>query len=106
MSKAPKPLQGLSAFPRWVILAVGAVIWLAAWFAKLPKWMATLAAVTVGLVWMFDNHIRTSAGLSEAKRRERTRNLAIALALVGMVALFYGATIIRLGPNALNRPIY
>ncbi len=99
-------MAGLGAFPRWVILAVGSVIWLAAWFAKLPKWMATLTAVAVGLVWMFDNYIRTSAGLSEAKRRERTRNLAIALALAALVTLFYAATIIRLGPNALNRPTY
>jgi hypothetical protein len=55
---------------------------------------------------MLDNYIRTSAGLSDAKRRERTRNLAIALALAGLVALFYAATLIRLGPNALNRPVY
>jgi hypothetical protein len=106
MSKPKKSEAGLGAIPRGVILAIGAVIWLAAWFSKLPKWMATAAAVIVGLVWMLDNYIRTSAGLSDAKRRERTRNLAIALALAGLVALFYAATLIRLGPNALNRPVY
>lgn len=38
-------------------------------------------------------------------RRQRMRSLAIALALGAMVALFYAATIVRLGGNVLNRPI-
>jgi hypothetical protein len=105
MTKAKKTEAGLGAIPRGVILGIGVVIWLAAWFAKLPKWMATAVAVVIGGVWLFDNHIRTNAGLSDAKRRERTRNLAIALALAAVVALFYAATMIRLGPNALNRPM-
>jgi hypothetical protein len=33
------------------------------------------------------------------------RSLAIALALGALVALFYIATIVRLGGNALNRPM-
>lgn len=100
-----KPTPGLRDFPRWVILAIGAAIWLAAWFSKLPKWMATAVAVIVGLVWMADDYVRKSQGLPEAKRRERSRNLAIGLALAGLVALFYAATLVRLGPNALNRPM-
>lgn len=42
---------------------------------------------------------------SEAARRRRARNLAIGLALAGMVVLFYIATLVRLGANALNRPM-
>jgi hypothetical protein len=38
-------------------------------------------------------------------RRQRMRSLAIALALAALVALFYIATIVRLGGNALNRPM-
>ena len=38
-------------------------------------------------------------------KRQRVRSIAIALALGGLVALFYIATIIRLGANALNRPM-
>jgi hypothetical protein len=38
-------------------------------------------------------------------RRQRMRSVAIALALAAMVALFYAATIVRLGGNVLNRPI-
>lgn len=42
---------------------------------------------------------------AERAKRQRVRSIAIALALAGLVALFYIATIIRLGANALNRPI-
>lgn len=42
---------------------------------------------------------------AERTKRQRVRSIAIALALGGLVALFYIATIIRLGANALNRPM-
>ncbi len=35
-------------------------------------------------------------------RRQRMRSVAIALALFALVALFYIATIVRMGGNALN----
>jgi hypothetical protein len=38
-------------------------------------------------------------------KRQRMRSLAIALALVALVALFYIATIVRLGGNVFNRPM-
>ena len=41
----------------------------------------------------------------ERQRRQRMRSLAIALALVALVALFYAATIVRLGGNVFNRPM-
>jgi hypothetical protein len=41
----------------------------------------------------------------ERQRRQRMRSIAIALALAALVALFYAATIVRLGGNVLNRPI-
>lgn len=96
---------GVGAIPRGVILAVGCLIWLAAFFSGLPKWIATLVAIAVGLFFMVDHNIRTMASLTETKRRERTRNLAIALALGGMALLFYLATMVRLGPNVFNRPM-
>jgi fatty acid desaturase len=40
----------------------------------------------------------------ERQRRQRMRSLAIALALAALVALFYAATIVRLGGNVFNRP--
>jgi hypothetical protein len=41
----------------------------------------------------------------ERIKRQRMRSLAIALALGALVALFYIATIVRLGGDALNRPL-
>jgi fatty acid desaturase len=41
----------------------------------------------------------------ERRKRQRMRSLAIALALAALVALFYIATIVRLGGNVMNRPI-
>ena len=41
----------------------------------------------------------------ERQRRQRMRSIAIALALAALVALFYAATIVHLGGNALNRPM-
>jgi hypothetical protein len=41
----------------------------------------------------------------ERLKRQRMRSLAIALALGALVALFYVATIVRLGGNALNHPM-
>lgn len=39
----------------------------------------------------------------EQARARRSRNIAIALALFAMVALFFAMTIVRLGGAALNR---
>lgn len=47
-------------------------------------------------------HVAMS-GDDENKRRQRMRSLAIGLALGALVIVFYVATIIRLGPNALNK---
>lgn len=41
----------------------------------------------------------------ERLRRQRKRSIAIAVALVAMIALFYIATLVRLGANVFNRPI-
>ena len=37
------------------------------------------------------------------QKRQRSRSLAIALALGAMALLFYVATIVRLGPNAIRQ---
>ena len=52
-----------------------------------------------------DMNDNPEAGSVEAgKRRQRMRSIAIALALGGLVLLFYAATIVRMGGNVLNRP--
>ncbi|MEL6872519.1 MAG: hypothetical protein AAFO62_06955 [Pseudomonadota bacterium] len=43
--------------------------------------------------------------LSDVERRRRKiRNIAIGLSLAGLVVIFYIATLVRLGSNALNKP--
>jgi hypothetical protein len=39
----------------------------------------------------------------EERRRRQMRSIAIGLALAGLVILFYAATIVRLGGNALMK---
>ncbi|WP_181705912.1 hypothetical protein [Chthonobacter rhizosphaerae] len=41
----------------------------------------------------------------EQKRKRRTRSIAIALFLVGLVVLFYLVTIVKLGGNIASRAI-
>lgn len=41
----------------------------------------------------------------QRQKRQRMRSFAIALALGALVALFYIATIVRMGGNALNHPL-
>jgi hypothetical protein len=38
-------------------------------------------------------------------RRRRARSIAIAIALGALVLLFYIVTIVKLGPNVLQRPL-
>jgi hypothetical protein len=44
-------------------------------------------------------------GETERLRRQRGRNIAIALALAGLAVLFFVVTLARLGENVLNRPM-
>lgn len=38
-------------------------------------------------------------------RRQRMRSIAIAVALAALVALFYAATIVRMGGHVVERPL-
>lgn len=41
----------------------------------------------------------------EAQKRRRMRSIAIGLTCAGLVLIFYAVTIVRLGPEILNRPL-
>jgi hypothetical protein len=41
----------------------------------------------------------------EEQRRRRGRSIALAVALAVLVFLFYLVTIVKLGPDVLNRPV-
>ncbi|MEZ5854284.1 MAG: hypothetical protein R3D67_05850 [Hyphomicrobiaceae bacterium] len=45
----------------------------------------------------------TTPDMTERLRRQKARSIAIGLGLGLLVILFYAATIVRLGPNALNK---
>ncbi len=51
--------------------------------------------------------VMTGEDKSEEQRaqKQRTRSIGIALGLALLVVLFYVATLVRLGPDVLNRPI-
>lgn len=44
-----------------------------------------------------------TSGEDEHRRRQRMRSVAIGLSLAALVIVFYVATIVRLGPNALKK---
>ncbi len=44
-------------------------------------------------------------GNAERVRRQKSRSIAIAVVLIGLVVLFYLATIFRLGGNVFNRAL-
>ncbi|MBD8878017.1 hypothetical protein [Roseibium polysiphoniae] len=41
----------------------------------------------------------------EQQKRRRSRSIAIALSLVALVVLFYVVTIVKMGPEILNRAL-
>jgi hypothetical protein len=41
----------------------------------------------------------------EQRRRRRARSIALGLVLAALAILFYVVTVVKLGPNVLNRPI-
>lgn len=46
------------------------------------------------------------AARNEPRHRQRRRSIAIGLALAGLMVLFYVATLVRLGGNVFNRPMW
>ena len=39
-------------------------------------------------------------------KARRTRSVAIAICLLGLVGAFYAATVVKFGPKILDRPMY
>jgi hypothetical protein len=42
---------------------------------------------------------------AEQKRRRRARSVALALVLAAVAILFYVVTVVKLGPQVINRPL-
>ena len=57
---------------------------------------------SLAMAWLSPGPIRPP--LTELQRRQRARSIAIALVLFVFCAMFYAATIVRLGSQVANRP--
>ena len=108
----------------WTLLLAGSVAGPLLRFAGVSSGIASIVAITLISVCVM---LRLSGAERPADRadapiaaaappalvqltpaaltRQRGRSIAIALALVGLVALFYIATIVRLGSNVANRAL-
>ena len=64
-----------------------------------------MAALMFSAIWVADKQAAKGDPKDVMQRRQRMRSIAIAVALVVLAVLFYAATIVRLGGNALNRPM-
>ena len=64
-----------------------------------------IAACIYGAIRLADYFIRGTAETDAALARQRARNLAIGLALGGLVVLFYVATFVRMSANIIAHPI-
>ncbi len=96
----------------WMPVAASMAVWLLAVMGiqgggLAPMgWAMAIGAFAVAVLLgalAVANHVTGAS--SELERRRRARNIAIGLALFGLVVLFYVATVVRLGGNALNRPM-
>lgn len=73
-----------------------------------PGWLAvgtSFACIGGCLALAYIRPDPATLALSELQRRQRSRSIAIGLALGVLVALFYVATIVRLGGNVANRAL-
>ena len=89
-------LMGLGAAV--LVTLAGLSLGLRPWSLLVPA----LSALAVGAGLSINASL---ARLDETARKQRTRSIAIGLVLAALVAIFYAATIIRLGGNVMNRPI-
>jgi hypothetical protein len=92
---------------RWRIsvLVLLGLVGLSSRWLPYPRWLILVLPLAGMAVWLVTAFQIVKDGETEAQRRQRMRNLAIACALGGLVALFYVGTMVRLGPNVFNRPI-
>ncbi len=77
------------------------------WFGA-PGWLAigtSLACFGCCMALAYIRPAPATLALTDAQLRQRSRSIAIGLALGALVLLFYIATIVRLGGNVANRAL-
>lgn len=108
-------LSSLVAIRAGVGIAVALVVGTLMRIANVPGGVAmmvvaaafagAMAAFMFSAIWVADRQAAKGDPNDVVQRRQRMRSIAIAVALVVMAVLFYAATLVRLGGNALNRPM-
>lgn len=95
----------------WVPVAASMVAWVGSSFLNTggSAWILSLAAmVALGFTLVLLGAVKIAdyvSGGGEAQARLRGRNVAIALALVLFVGIFYAATIVRMGNSMAAKPL-
>lgn len=91
---------------QWAGAACGVLVGVLCMIMRMPLWISLVLAGASGVAAssLYGN-IAPRPDEDEASRRQRMRSIAIALTLGGLVTLFYVATIVRLGGQAMNRPM-
>lgn len=96
----------------WVPVLATTLLWVGAGFVDTGGNIAVLSlaaaigtAVAIGLLAAVKIADYVTGGETEAIGRQRGRNIAIALALLGMVVMFYAATIVRMGAAIVKQPL-
>lgn len=101
--------EGRGAGGRQRTLVIAAVAAVLAGAAVKILGATTLSAVALAVagfgvtLWIGAMQPPDTKAVDEAARRQRHRSVAIAACLAALVIIFYVATIVRLGPNALKR---
>ncbi|MFM9940256.1 MAG: hypothetical protein ACKVP7_12260 [Hyphomicrobiaceae bacterium] len=88
----------------WALIGLVALVEVIAVASGIWRTLAYRAPFTVGVaigIACLYSFSRTPTD----KRPQKLRSIAIALVLTAMVALFYAATIVRLGGNVFNRSL-
>ena len=64
-----------------------------------------IAGCLYGSIRLADQFVRGTGAINPVLSRQRARNMAIGLALGGLVIVFYIATFVRLGASVVKAPI-
>lgn len=86
----------------WTVIGLVVVIEAVALATGVWRTFGYRVPFTIGLVVVLAC-LYSFARTPVEKRPQKLRSIAIALVLAGMVGMFYAATIVRLGGNALKR---
>ena len=102
--REPQYGDALIAKAKWVLVAVVVIGEIIAFATGLTRSISFRVPFIVGVL-MAAGFLYSFARTPVERRPQKLRSIAIALVLTSLVAMFYAATIVRLGGNVFNRPL-